>query len=100
MPWAHPISTCMQYRHTLHAAPTGAVAAAQVLFNINGRCKPGEMLALMGPSGGGKTSLLSILGGRAPKATRPSGEVLFNGSKLGKRVKRQIGFVLQVQAGA
>ena len=27
---------------------------AQVLFEISGSCEPGEMLALMGPSGGGK----------------------------------------------
>ncbi len=30
------------------------LAAAQVLFEISGSCEPGEMLALMGPSGGGK----------------------------------------------
>ncbi|EFN53135.1 hypothetical protein CHLNCDRAFT_32365 [Chlorella variabilis] len=67
----------------------------QVLFNISGACEPGEMLALMGPSGGGKTTLLSILGGRAPKLTKQDGRATFNGSKLNKRVKRQIGFVLQ-----
>ncbi|KAL4427647.1 hypothetical protein ABPG75_001736 [Micractinium tetrahymenae] len=67
----------------------------QVLFNISGECEPGTMLALMGPSGGGKTTLLSILGGRAPKQTRQEGQVLFNGHKLTKRIKRQIGFVLQ-----
>ncbi|KAL4444675.1 hypothetical protein ABPG77_002492 [Micractinium sp. CCAP 211/92] len=67
----------------------------QVLFNISGECEPGTLLALMGPSGGGKTTLLSILGGRAPKQTRQEGQILFNGHKLTKRVKRQIGFVLQ-----
>ncbi|KAL4855816.1 ABC transporter G family member 22 [Chlorella vulgaris] len=67
----------------------------QVLFNIRGSCEPGEMLALMGPSGGGKTTLLSLLGGRAPKRTQQDGRVTFNGSRLNKRVKRQIGFVLQ-----
>lgn len=46
-----------------------------------------------------QTTLLSILGGRAPKQTRQEGRVLFNGHKLTKRVKRQIGFVLQVRAG-
>ena len=46
-----------------------------------------------------QTTLLSILGGRAPKQTRQEGRVLFNGRKLSKRVKRQIGFVLQVRGG-
>lgn len=42
-----------------------------------------------------QTTLLSILGGRAPKLTKQDGRATFNGSKLNKRVKRQIGFVLQ-----
>lgn len=145
-------------------------ACLQVLFSVSGTCEPGEMLALMGPSGGGKvrrhacmrgwtavcaaaaaavlntrsvpvyvfdfacwpliscrrcccrswaatrppltvvpacplcvpwplslqTTLLSILGGRTPKQTRPEGRVMFNGARITKRVKRQIGFVLQV----
>ncbi len=44
-----------------------------------------------------QTTLLSILGGRAPKQTRQEGQILFNGHKLTKRVKRQIGFVLQAR---
>lgn len=42
-----------------------------------------------------QTTLLSLLGGRAPKRTQQDGRVTFNGSRLNKRVKRQIGFVLQ-----
>ena len=34
----------------------------QVLFNINGFAKPGQLMAIMGASGCGKTSLLNILG--------------------------------------
>ncbi|KAK9820397.1 hypothetical protein WJX72_009913 [[Myrmecia] bisecta] len=67
----------------------------QILFNITGCCRPGEVLALMGPSGSGKTSLLSVIGGRAQKMMIKEGEVTFNGSKLNKRLKRQIGYVLQ-----
>lgn len=33
----------------------------QVLYDISGSCEPGEMLALMGPSGGGKVCLLWVV---------------------------------------
>ena len=49
-----------------------------------------------GPSGSGKTSLLSILGSRAQKAMRVEGSATFNGHPLTKRLKRQVGYVLQV----
>jgi ABC-type multidrug transport system ATPase subunit len=67
----------------------------QILYNITGSASPGEMLALMGPSGSGKTTLLSIIGGRTPKQAIQQGTITFNGSKLSKRIKRQIGYVLQ-----
>jgi ABC-type multidrug transport system ATPase subunit len=36
----------------------------QILHNVTGYAKPGEMVAIMGASGSGKTSLLNILGER------------------------------------
>jgi len=50
-----------------------------ILKNISGSAKPGELLSIMGPSGGGKTSLLNSLS-RRQKIT--SGTVLLNGKKL------------------
>lgn len=35
-----------------------------ILKNVTGYAKPGEMVAIMGASGSGKTSLLNILGQR------------------------------------
>jgi ABC-type multidrug transport system ATPase subunit len=36
----------------------------KILNNINGYAKPGELVAIMGASGSGKTSLLNFLAAR------------------------------------
>ncbi|KAL3132535.1 hypothetical protein ABBQ32_009078 [Trebouxia sp. C0010 RCD-2024] len=76
-------------------APAEKDKMRQILFNITGCCRPKEVLALMGPSGSGKTTLLSIMGSRAQSAMRRTGAITFNGQKLNKRFKRQLGFVMQ-----
>ncbi|GFR49799.1 hypothetical protein Agub_g11737, partial [Astrephomene gubernaculifera] len=65
----------------------------QILFNVSGEVSPGEVLALMGPSGGGKTSLLTLLGGRS--TARLEGAITFNGARLSKALKRKLGYVSQ-----
>ncbi|KXZ52591.1 hypothetical protein GPECTOR_9g636 [Gonium pectorale] len=65
----------------------------QILFNVSGEVHPGEVLALMGPSGGGKTSLLTLLGGRS--TARLGGAITFNGQPLNKPIKRKLGYVAQ-----
>jgi ABC-type multidrug transport system ATPase subunit len=41
-----------------------------LLDKCDGYCKPGEMLAIMGPSGAGKTTLLSLISQKGdPKLT-------------------------------
>jgi len=56
---------------------------------------PGELLAIMGPTGCGKTSLLNVIGGRNLKGV--SGDILFNNAPRTKELKRITGYVLQVR---
>lgn len=66
------------------------------LQNVNMEIKPGEMVALVGPSGGGKSTLFQLLLGFAGPQT---GEIFANGRPLGKwdagAWRRQVAWVPQ-----
>ncbi|CAL1133888.1 unnamed protein product [Cladocopium goreaui] len=69
-----------------------------ILNDISGSLKGGEVCALMGPSGAGKTSLLNVLAGRV----RSRGKVLVNGNILldglpvsGSSLRKRIAYVMQ-----
>jgi ABC-type multidrug transport system ATPase subunit len=47
-----------------------------ILNNCEGYCQAGQMLAIMGPSGAGKTSLLSILSKKNNPSLNITGSVL------------------------
>lgn len=72
----------------------------EIFRNITGQIMPGEIVALVGPSGSGKSSLLHIAGLLEPPT---SGVVIINGrdcSKLGDEERtairrNQLGFVYQ-----
>lgn len=61
-----------------------------LLQGITGSVNPGEILALMGPSGGGKTTLLNVLSGRAKLN---SGTVTYNDQPYTKSLKQR--YILQ-----
>eukprot|EP00794_Sanderia_malayensis_P015415 gene15415-16989_t len=67
------------------------------LNGVSGEVKPGEVLAIMGPSGAGKTTLLNILAGRQKRTggELTSGIVTINGKKMEKSLRRNLGYVLQ-----
>ncbi|XP_060198514.1 ABC transporter G family member 22-like isoform X1 [Lycium barbarum] len=63
-----------------------------ILQGVSGSASPGEILALMGPSGGGKTTLLKLLSGNVKN---DSGMITYNDQPYNKSLKQKIGFVLQ-----
>ncbi|KAG8411977.1 (ABC) transporter [Metarhizium acridum] len=66
-----------------------------ILSGIQGLCHPGEVTAIMGASGAGKTTFLDILA-RKNKRGLVEGDVYVNGEKVGSsEYKNVVGFVDQ-----
>ena len=61
------------------------------LKNVNFRVKKGEFVSIIGPSGGGKSTLLSIIAGLEEKTT---GEIYIEGEKV-NGISSKIGYMLQ-----
>jgi ABC-type multidrug transport system fused ATPase/permease subunit len=79
--------------------PSGAFKkkqTKQILNGISGYARPGEMLAIMGSTGAGKTSLLNVLARRADGVS--TGVILINGKPIGSSMKFA-GYVLQSVIG-
>jgi len=73
-------------------------AKRSILKNITGVIWPGQMYALLGPSGAGKTSLLDVISGRKTTG-KISGQVLFDGKEpTSLRLKRDTAYVQQQDA--
>ncbi|HEY0419881.1 MAG TPA: ATP-binding cassette domain-containing protein, partial [Acetobacteraceae bacterium] len=95
------LSGAIEFSHVSFTyAATDALVLPELSFNI----RPGEFVAIVGPSGGGKSTILRLLLGFE---TPGSGAVLYDGRPLATldvaAVRRQIGAVLQngrLQAGS
>ena len=77
---------------------TVTLASGKTVINdITGLAKPGELLAVMGESGAGKTTFLNLVGGRALNQNlNVRGDIRMNGVPLElKIVRNYIGFVYQ-----
>ncbi|TKY89499.1 hypothetical protein EX895_002030 [Sporisorium graminicola] len=79
----------------LHLPPLDPMRR-RVLNGVSGHVKKGEMVAILGASGAGKTSLLSVLSARLDKSSDIAGQVLFQGKQRDPATwKRLTGFVEQ-----
>ncbi|NP_001243922.1 scarlet [Bombyx mori] len=67
----------------------------RLVNNVSGIAKPGTLIALMGPSGAGKTTLMSALAHRSPFGTVIDGEIIMNGRPVCSYVDRESGYMHQ-----
>ena len=66
-----------------------------ILENVTGSVKPGQVMAIMGASGAGKTTFLDILARKKKRGT-VTGDILVNGRHVtDSEFKRFVGFVDQ-----
>lgn len=69
----------------------------QILFDVSGRIRQGRLLAVMGVSGSGKTSMLNILAGRM-RSSSFSGNVALDGLSLNKEQSNKMSQYLNLAA--
>ncbi|KAL6067079.1 White-brown complex protein 11 [Balamuthia mandrillaris] len=65
----------------------------QILFDVEGAVQAGELLAIMGPSGAGKTTMLDILAKRIKGGTL-TGDIFVNNERRGLR-RKEFAYVQQ-----
>ena len=79
------IGVTLQWTGLVYTVPVGRRkkrTTKTVLSDVSGHALPGQLLAVMGPTGSGKTSLLNALAGRLPKGGLLEGEVGAGSSRL------------------
>ena len=74
----------------------GNITYKTLLFNLSGCAKGGRVLAIMGPSGAGKTTLMGTITGKLYNATaRQDGCCFMNNNIYQQRYKRLVSYVCQ-----
>ncbi|CAG0886743.1 unnamed protein product [Cyprideis torosa] len=67
----------------------------KVINNVTGIVRPGTLLAIMGASGAGKTTLMNVLAGRAGNKVLVDGKVFVNGYPHAKVITDLCGYIHQ-----
>ncbi|XP_050684576.1 protein scarlet [Leptidea sinapis] len=79
---------------TLHIKPKDG-KLKRLVNGVNGIAKAGSLVALMGPSGAGKTTLMSALAHRNPTEIVVDGEITMNGRQVGDFMHQESGYMHQ-----
>ncbi|GAA5884428.1 hypothetical protein JCM6882_005248 [Rhodosporidiobolus microsporus] len=85
------IPTALHFTDLSYTLPSGK----RVLDSISGAVQPGEIMAVLGASGAGKSTFLDLLARKSKRGT-VAGEILVNGRKVpASEYRRVVGFVDQ-----
>lgn len=84
---------CKQLSLTIPAAE--GKPAKVLLSGVEARIMPGRLTAVMGPSGAGKTMLISAILGKIPAAWHTTGSLLVNGLPSIETLRHIVGYVPQ-----
>ncbi|KAK9990285.1 hypothetical protein SO802_025270 [Lithocarpus litseifolius] len=71
----------LTWKELLVTVPDEKSGRQPILERLTGYAEPGKMLAIMGPSGCGNSTLMDSLAGRLSSNTQQTGEILINGRK-------------------
>ncbi|XP_050697982.1 protein scarlet-like [Eriocheir sinensis] len=79
------------FRRNTNVKPT----VTKVLNNVFGAVRPGSLLAMMGASGAGKTTLMNALAHRTAGRVVVEGDILVNGHRVNPAISTLAGYVHQ-----
>ncbi|CAI5524003.1 unnamed protein product [Closterium sp. Naga37s-1] len=77
----------------VRAEDDATIYRKKVMMNVTGGVAPGNLLAIMGPEGSGKSLLLHMLAGRLEGDANFRGSIEYSGEPFGATLRREIGFV-------
>lgn len=88
----------LEWKNLTYVVPVGRGknrVEKTILHGLSAQVPPGRLLAVMGPTGCGKTSLVNALAGRLQVGGKLDGEILVNGKPRGKGFTSMSAYVMQ-----